>query len=359
LDTSWKFSRASTAALVAAGHMLLVYLLISLGSTRDKTDKTEIPSAEPMVVSLIDRPPRPRSAILGVTFKPKVVKIQISSPQQIPDIHIEIPAEPAPSVMPSLPVAGAPGPLGGPSGEVGGPLTLAVIHYVAPNYPSKAAFAGEHGHIAMALRVTAKGNVDEVKILRSTGSSRLDKAADSAVRQWKFAPDKSGARGESVWGLVNLDFAPPQRLLGGVPVIVMPYAAVGRKIDREIAMNQKRYLHLPSTETSVRSLLQTLIAAFPSERVDDPGTEQESSEDSPEADLGHLGPIQSVKFLGVVDHGIDRDNSKSLDLRDLAQFERSTSHWEAYDVEQNGGSSVWLVAVTTSGSIGLIEVAVR
>ena len=359
MDTSWKFSRASTAALVAAAHVLLVYLLISLGSTRDKTDRAEVPSAEPMLVSFFDRPPRPRSPILGVTFKPKLVKIQISSPQQIPDIHIEVPAEPTPSEMPSLPVAGEPGPLSGPIGQVGGPLTLTVIHYVAPNYPSKAAFAREHGHIAMALRVNAKGNVEEVKILRSTGSSRLDKAADSAVRQWKFATDKSGARGESVWGLVNLDFAPPQRLLGGVPVILMPYAAVARKIDAEIAMNQKRHLHLPSTETSVRSLLQKLIAAFPSERGHDPRTGRESTEDSPEADLGHLGPIQSVKFLGLVDHGIDRDKSASLDLRDLTQFERPGYYWEAYDVEQNGGSSVWLVAVTASGSIGCIEVAVR
>ena len=240
--------------------MLLVYL-ISLGSTRNKTDTAEVPSAEPMLVSLIDRPPRPRSPILGVTFKPKLVKIQISSPQQIPDIHVEVPAEPTPSVMPSLPVAGAPGALSGPSGQVGGPLTLTVIHYVAPNYPSKAAFAREHGHTAMALRVNAKGTVDEVKILRSSGSSRLDKSADSAVRQWKFAPDNSGARGESVWGLVYLDFAPPQRLLNGVPVIVMPYAAVARKIDTDIATNQKRHLHLPSSVTCISLRLRHQCAA--------------------------------------------------------------------------------------------------
>lgn len=355
MDTSWKFSRASTAALVAAAHVLLVYLLISLGSTRDKT---EVPSVEPMLVSFIDRAPRPRSPILGVTFKPKLAKVQISSPQRIPDIHIEVPAEPTPSEMPSLPVAGAPGPLSGPIGQVGGPLTLTVIHYVAPNYPSKAAFAREHGHIAMAVRVNAKGNVDEVKILRSTGSSRLDKASDSAVRQWKFAPDNSGARGESVWGLVNLDFEPPQRLLG-VPLTVMPYAVVARKIDAEIGMNKKRHLHVPSTETSVRSMLQKLIAAFPSEGGPDPGTDRDSSGDSIEADLGHLGPIESVKFMGFVDHGVDRDKSAALDLRDLTQFESYSYRWEVYDVEQNRGSSVWLVAVSTSGSIGRIEVAVR
>jgi TonB family protein len=353
VGTYWKFSRASTAALVSAAHLLLIYLLMSLGSTRDKT---EAPSAEPMLVSLIDRPPRPPSAILGVTFKPKLMKIQISSPQQIPDIQIDVPAEPAPSVMPYLAVAGAPGPLGGPIGQVGGPLTLNVIHYVAPIYPSKAAFAREHGRIAMALQVNAEGNVDAVKILRSTGSSLLDKAAVSAVRQWKFVPDKSGARGDRVWGMVNLDFEPPQRLLG-VPLIVVPYDVVAREIDAEIAMNHKRQLHAASTETSVRTLLQKLIAAFPSERGHDPGTDRESSGDSLEAELGRLGPVQSVKFLGFVDYGIDRDKSESLDIRDLTQFERY--HWEVYDVEQNRGSSVWLVAVTTSGSIGAIEVAVR
>jgi len=113
---------------VAAAHVLLVYLLISLGSTRDKTDRAEVPSLEPVLVTFIDRPPRPRSPILGVTFKPMLVKIQISSPQQIPDIHVEVPADPTPSAMPSLPAAGAPGPLSGPIGPAGGRPTLTVIH---------------------------------------------------------------------------------------------------------------------------------------------------------------------------------------------------------------------------------------
>jgi TonB family protein len=75
----------------------------------------------------------------------------------------------------------------------------------------------------MALLVNAQGNVDQIKVLRTTGSSRLDKAAVSAVRQCKFAADKSVARSEPMWGQVSLRFAPPQRLLR-IPVIVMPYA---------------------------------------------------------------------------------------------------------------------------------------
>jgi protein TonB len=338
---------------VAAGHVLLGYLLMSLSSKRDTSEDA---STEPMVISLIDQSPRPPSPIRGVTFKPKLVKIQISSPQQIPDIQIDVPAELTANVMPNPPVAGVPGPLSEPVGQMSDAVALTVIHYVAPIYPPRAAFAREHGHIGMAVLVDAQGDVNAVKVLRSTGSRRLDKAAVSAVRQWKFAADKSGARGKPLWGLVSLEFAPPQRLLG-VPLIVMPYAAVAREMDAEIAMNHKRHLHVPSTEMSVRSLLQKLVAAFPSEPGHDPETDRESSGESPEGELGRLGPIQSVNFLGFVDHGIDRDNPESLDLRDLTQFE--SYHWEVYDVEQKHGSSVWLVAVTTRGSIGRIEVALR
>ena len=334
----------------AAAHVLLVYLLITLDFTR-ATSKAP-PWVRPIVVSLIDqpRPPIP----VPLTINPKLAKVQIS-PLQIPDFHIDVPAEPVPSGRPDTPTVGSPG-LPGPINQVGGPLTLKVIRYVAPIYPPQAARAREHGSIAMALLVNAQGNVDQIKVLRSTGSSRLDKAAVSAVRQWKFAADNSVARSEPVWGQVSLRFVPPQRLLR-MPVIVMPYAAIARKIDAEIATNRARHAASPSSEVSVRSLLQELIAAFPSKRAQEPDTTRESAGDSIEAALGLLGPLQSLTFLGFVDHGIDRDQSDSSDFRDPPRPERT--HWEVYDVKQDHGSSVWLVAATARGSIQRIEVAIR
>jgi TonB family protein len=351
LDTSWKFSRASAAALLgaAAAHVLLVYLLITLGSTR-ATSKA--PSVKPIIVRLIYQPRPPIE--VWVTINPKPVKLQINPPQ-IPDFHIDVPAEPIPSGRPDTPLVGSPG-LPGPVNQVGGPLTLNVIHYVAPIYSLQAARAGEHGSIAMALLVDAQGNVDQIKILRSTGSSRLDRAAVSAVRQWKFAADKNGVRREPVWGEVRLRFTPPQRLLR-VPVIVMPYSAIARDIDAEIATNRARHLDSTSSEVSVRSLLQKLITAFANERAKEPGTTRESAGDWVEAELGLMGPIQSLKFLGFVEHGIDLDQSASSHFQDLQRLERT--HWEIYDVEQDHGSSVWLVAATARGSIQRIEVALR
>lgn len=329
---------------------MLVFLFITLSSTRVTTNA---PSVEPIVVSLIDRPRRPPIPIAQITFKPKLVKIQISPPQAIPDYEIDVPTDLTPRETPM--VAGSGGPRG-PIEQAGGPLTITVTHYVAPIYPFMAARTGEKGEITMALLVNARGNVDEVKILRSTGSSRLDKAAVSAVRQWKFAPTQSGASSEPVWGRVSLLFAPPQHLLG-VPLIVMPYAAVPPEIAAQIARNRESHLPAPLAEASVRRSLKRLIAEFPSERGHDPATDRKSAGDSLEAELGLFGPIQSVKFLGFVDHGIDRDKSDSTDQGDLSQFEKT--RWEVYDVKQDRGASVWLVATTADGSIEHIEVAVR
>lgn len=159
-----------------------------------------------------------------------------------------------------------------------------------------------------------------------------------------------------MWGQVSLGFAPPERLLP-IPVVVMPYAAIARKIDAEIATNRARHPDSPSSEVSVRSLLQKLIAAFPSERAEEPGAIQEFAGDSVEAELGLLGPIRSVTFMGFVHHGIDRDQSDSSQFADLLRLERR--HWEVYNVKQDHGSSVWLVATTPRGSIEGIEVAIR
>jgi TonB family protein len=347
MDTPYKFSRATAAALAAAAHLCLVYLLITHASTRAEPRG---PFVKPIEVSLIERPLRPPVPLAQITLNPTLAKIKVRLPQEPPDYPIELPAEPTPSEGSSTPVGGSSGIGGSVNQAPGGPLALTVIHYVAPRYPDLAARFHEHGEVAMALLVDAHGNVDQVKIVGSSGFSRLDRAAVSAVRQWRFAPVESAV---PVWGQVKLLFAPPQRVLG-VPFIVMPYAAVAPKIDAEIGTNRKRSVHAPSAEVSVRRSLEKLIAAFPAARGND---SESSASQSIEAEVGLLGGIHSVRFLGFVDHGIALDRSNSWEAQGPPQPQNT--HWEVYDVEQDRGSSVWLVEAAASGSIQRIEVAVR
>jgi hypothetical protein len=63
----------------------------------------------------------------------------------------------------------------------------------------------------------------------------------------------------------------------------------------------------PSGETSLHSLLQQLIVAFANQRAEGPDKVLDAAGDSVEAVLGLQGPIQSLQFLGFVDHGIDNE----------------------------------------------------
>lgn len=60
------------------------------------------------------------------------------------------------------------------------------IKRVNPIYPKRARKAGVKGTVWLGVRTDAKGNVVEVKVLRSI--PLLDQAAVDAVRQWKYEP---------------------------------------------------------------------------------------------------------------------------------------------------------------------------
>jgi protein TonB len=45
-----------------------------------------------------------------------------------------------------------------------------------------------------------------VDIKTSSGSARLDEAAEAAVRQWRFVPAKQGEAAVAAWVLVPLVF---------------------------------------------------------------------------------------------------------------------------------------------------------
>jgi len=65
-----------------------------------------------------------------------------------------------------------------------------VIKFVYPEYPPKLRGYGWDGKGRFLLKVNPKtGDVDEVKVLRSTGHVLLDEFSAKAFFQWKFQPD--------------------------------------------------------------------------------------------------------------------------------------------------------------------------
>ena len=76
----------------------------------------------------------------------------------------------------------------------------------APRYPVESRRLREQGTVAIKVLVGPEGTVQELKLAESSGHSRLDKAALSAVRKWRFAPARQAGKPVAAWVIVPIPF---------------------------------------------------------------------------------------------------------------------------------------------------------
>ena len=81
-----------------------------------------------------------------------------------------------------------------------------LIHEVKPQYPMGARKAGIEGISQLKIQVLPDGTVGETQLVKSTGDSSLDEAAQKAVKQWKFKPGLSGGKAVPVWMTLSVKF---------------------------------------------------------------------------------------------------------------------------------------------------------
>lgn len=65
---------------------------------------------------------------------------------------------------------------------------------------------GEEGKVVLRVRVSAQGAALTVEIKQSSGFSRLDEAARTAVEKWRFVPARQGSDAVESSVLVPLNF---------------------------------------------------------------------------------------------------------------------------------------------------------
>ena len=64
-----------------------------------------------------------------------------------------------------------------------------ILSYAKPiSYPRWAAKEGRQGKAILAIEVLASGKVGRYRVVKSTGSKMLDKAAIQAIQTWEFHP---------------------------------------------------------------------------------------------------------------------------------------------------------------------------
>jgi len=73
-------------------------------------------------------------------------------------------------------------------------------------YPPAAARSREEGSLILLVQVDANGNATDVTVEKRSGSRDLDRAAQQAVRDWKFEPAIKGGKPAASAVRVPIDF---------------------------------------------------------------------------------------------------------------------------------------------------------
>ncbi|TCV96333.1 TonB family protein [Luteibacter rhizovicinus] len=68
---------------------------------------------------------------------------------------------------------------------------LVPVYMPSPRYPMSALRAQREGQVVLSVTVTPSGDVTHVAVGRSSGDIELDRAAEQAVRTWRFAQVES------------------------------------------------------------------------------------------------------------------------------------------------------------------------
>lgn len=124
-------------------------------------------------------PPRPKRP-----EKPQVQQLVAEAPVLKPSEYVAPPPETRP--VPPAPPAPMPVPVGPVA--MSSELALACPERTPPVYPVQSRRLGETGRVILRVELNEQGQVSSARVDQSSGSTRLDDAALSAVKTWHCNP---------------------------------------------------------------------------------------------------------------------------------------------------------------------------
>lgn len=199
------FQRSGLLGVVVGLHAGVFLLILAA-----KTIAPQIMEM-PLVVDLLQAPEmeKPPEAKPLPVVKPQPVKQRPTPTPKTPTPVIETTTSTL--AAPSAPAVAAPDPKPAPAAPAAEPVSQArfdadYLRNPAPAYPPLARRMGEEGKVILRVSVNPQGTADSVEIRTSSGSPRLDEAAQKTVRNWKFIPAKRGDAAIQSWVLVPIIF---------------------------------------------------------------------------------------------------------------------------------------------------------
>jgi protein TonB len=207
--------RISTAGVltVVGLHAAVIGLLLSLDVVKLPSEMTtlmvhvieqEIPKPLPEPPKIIPPKPRPPEK------KPQPVPQPLPEPVPQPQVVAAQTAAPsssgeAPPLVEPPPPAPAPAPEPAPVITPPG-FDADYLDNPAPVYPAISRRLEEAGKTLLRVYVEPDGKPSQIQVKASSGSPRLDQAAQDAVWRWKFVPARRGEKTIGAWVQVPIVF---------------------------------------------------------------------------------------------------------------------------------------------------------
>jgi len=198
-----QFARPATERLVTVGIIAALHVvgIFAIWSRHLLVEQ----EAGPLVVNPIDTvvpevPPPPPPVMPSIATPPVVL-----APPLPPSIEVieEAPtAITAREVPPELP---APAPIAS-ANVTEARFDVDYLNNPKPAYPPLSRRLREEGVVVLKVHVRSDGSVATAVVDKRSGSTRLDEAALSAVKQWHFVPARRGSEPVDSWVLVPIEF---------------------------------------------------------------------------------------------------------------------------------------------------------
>ena len=210
LSTSLLPRQFTTGGLIVMGHVAL-FALIALNPVQYLR-----PAAKETVVMMVPTA-MPKQEIRVVKVEKLVKPSNVLPPPVIQQLVVNTESPNAITVAPSLP---DPAPQAAPAvvnqtavvakAEPAGPKLVSAVEYIqAPqaDYPPMARRMGEEGRVVMQVLVNDKGRAEKVEILKSSGFSRLDESAKTALLRALFKPYLEDGKAMTILATASINFS--------------------------------------------------------------------------------------------------------------------------------------------------------
>lgn len=160
------------------------------------------PAEEPATTVTIVRPPQPPAAEpppapAAPKAPPRAAAVETAPATPIPVrlAPADVPATAPALALPAAPSSTAPASPAAPPAQVPARSTISLPstdadygHGCQANYPPMSRALHEHGRVTLRIVVGSDGRSEHVDVIRSSGSQRLDEAAEDAMRHCRFKP---------------------------------------------------------------------------------------------------------------------------------------------------------------------------